>query len=325
MRLQLAAPECGIVCGPLPAWPLSAFSSCTLLTHCISGPLPATCSGWLEFLEEVRQQVGQLVLLTCPTERFHTPDKQAGRAVVARRNEIVRQLVADSWSGSASSSSGGSDGDRGGGGDSGGKGSSRPADNATGSSSGGSGGPRPLLLLDLDALTKERLPPDVTISQQDYHYQCYPSTTSGFASEWAPVVGRQAGIAPCLLPACHRSVHAVGAAWGVWADAPVRGCRSIPSSNAPFCTACPRHALQTARWSGQAVTAARGPTTRPAALSSCKCLRRAHVPTLSTTLPCSCFWARCVMQHEPRRESLTWVANGGGSGRNWTRMRLVRS
>lgn len=185
-----------------------------------SGPLPATCSGWLAFLEEVRQQVGQLVLLTCPTERFRTPDKQAGRAVVARRNEIVRQLVNESWSGSASSSSGGSDGDSGGGGDSGGKGSSRPADNATGSSSGGSGGPRPLLLLDLDALTKERLPPDVTISQQDYHYQCYPSTTSGFASELAPVVGSQAGIAPCLLPACHRSVHAIDTASSVCADAP---------------------------------------------------------------------------------------------------------
>ena len=126
----------------------------------------------------MRQQVGQVVLLTCPTERFRTPDREAARAVIARRNDIVRQLVADSWSSSGRDSGGGSSG-------SSGDGSGRGSE----SSSGGGGAdsntssPRPLLLVDLDALTQHGLPPSLAISAEDYHYQCYPTTSSDFASE----------------------------------------------------------------------------------------------------------------------------------------------
>ena len=120
--------------------------------------------------------MAQVVLLTCPTDRFRTPDREAGRAVIARRNDIVRQLVADSWSGRGSGSS-----SSGSGGDGNSSGSER-------SSSGGgtdctSSSPQPLLLLDLDALTHQGLPPGLVISADDYHYQCYPTTSSDFASE----------------------------------------------------------------------------------------------------------------------------------------------
>ena len=164
--------------------PLTVVCCCQLLAY------PPTCRGWLEFIEEVRQQVGQVVLLTCPTDRFRTAPKEAGRAVVAQRNEIVRRLVADSWSRGGGTS---------GGAGSSGRGGSMHAEGAAGAAGGGGssgsstavgGGtahrPRPLLLLDLDALTKEGLPPGLQISADDYHYQCYPSTSSGFASELQP-------------------------------------------------------------------------------------------------------------------------------------------
>ena len=117
------------------------------------------CSGWFEFLEEVRQQVGQVVLLTCPTERFGVPDRYATRRVVAQRNELLRQLVADSRGGSARSGAG-SNGDAGSAGPAGG----------SGSSSSSSSNSSPFLLLDLDAMTKW-LPREVALSPHDFHYQ----------------------------------------------------------------------------------------------------------------------------------------------------------
>jgi hypothetical protein len=160
-----------------------------VLSLCIWEGTEVRPTGWFEFSEEMRQQVGQVVLLTCPTDRFKTPDKAAGRAVVARRNELVRKLVADSW-GSGS----GSQGDSRGRGDAGMAGSSTgrrsgaaasapsSTSNSGSNSSNSSASLRPLLLLDLDALTKQGLPPGVAISSDDYHYQCYPSTSSGFAN-----------------------------------------------------------------------------------------------------------------------------------------------
>lgn len=131
----------------------------------------------------MRHQVGQVVLLTCPTDRFRTPDREAGRAVIARRNDIVRQLMADS-------SGSGGDGSR-----------SGSSSGGSGSSSAG-GSPRPLLLLDLDALTQQGLPPGLAISADDYHYQCYPTTSSSFASERGALGGGVEGLVDAQRCVC---------------------------------------------------------------------------------------------------------------------------
>lgn len=145
------------------------------------------CSGWLDFIADMQQRVGQLVLLTCPTDRFRPPDRAAAREVIARRNELVRQLVADSWAG-RDAASGGSGVENAG--HSSGSSSSSAAGGSGGSSAGnGEGssagsasvGPTPLLVLDLDALTRQGLPPGAEISPEDHHYQCYLGTSSGYA------------------------------------------------------------------------------------------------------------------------------------------------
>ncbi len=130
-------------------------------------PIMFFCSGWFEFMEEMRQQVAQVVLLTCPTERFGVPDRFATRRVVAQRNEVLRQMVADSRGGSVPSGASGS----------GSAGSGTAAGGSSGGSSGRSGSgrssgadPNLFLLLDLDAMTKW-LPREVALSPHDFHYQ----------------------------------------------------------------------------------------------------------------------------------------------------------
>ncbi|KAI7844671.1 hypothetical protein COHA_001760 [Chlorella ohadii] len=166
------------------SWPQRTL---LVLSLCIWEGKDVRPAGWFEFLEEMRQQVAQVVLLTCPTERFGVPDRFATRRVVAQRNDVLRQLVADSRGGSSSDGGSGSDA-----GDS----SSSSSSAGTGSSSGGSGtgsnsssgaGPKPFLLLDLDAMTKW-LPREVALSPHDFHYQCYPVTQSAYtvgSLEWA--------------------------------------------------------------------------------------------------------------------------------------------
>lgn len=63
-------------------------------------PFPVR-SGWLDFLEEVRQQVGQVVLLTCPTDRIRRENQQEGRKLVAQRNQLLREMIAAERGGSA--------------------------------------------------------------------------------------------------------------------------------------------------------------------------------------------------------------------------------
>ena len=161
----------------------------------------------------MRQKLGQVVLLTCPTggclapagaalppfqpgsagaaargadvppgmrhrrcplpphqncataERLGVPDRYATRRVVAQRNELLRGMVAATRGGSNATLAAASSGDGG-----------------SGSGSGGGSTGRPLLLLDLDAMTKW-LPLEVTLSPHDFHYQCHATTQSAFQSE----------------------------------------------------------------------------------------------------------------------------------------------
>lgn len=170
--------------------------------------------------------MGQVVLLTCPTERFGVPDRFATRRVVAQRNALLRQLVAATRGGAAAE-------DDGGGG---------------GAAAGGS----PLMLLDLDTMTKY-LPRAAALSPHDFHYQvgggleggrrhlakmrrcagcgggltcaislrsiipqCYPTTATGFrfgSLEWA---GGDGSPTPCYPP--RRFSHLNIAANGWCAD-----------------------------------------------------------------------------------------------------------
>jgi hypothetical protein len=163
-----------------------------VLSLCIWEGTEVRPTGWFEFSEEMRQQVGQVVLLTCPTERFGVPDRYATRRVVAKRNELLRQMVADSRGGSAPSYAASSSRVASGGEAAGGDGSGSSSRSGSGSSSSlssgsSSPGPNPFLLLDLDAMTKW-LPRDVALSPHDFHYQCYAASHSAFAVgslEWS--------------------------------------------------------------------------------------------------------------------------------------------
>lgn len=90
--------------------------------------------------------VGQLVLLTCPTDRLTLPITAGLRRVAMQRNAQLREMVAEGRGGTAPPSSAG-----------GGSLRLRPA---------------PLMLLDIDALTR-RLLDGLKIGRQDFHYQCY--------------------------------------------------------------------------------------------------------------------------------------------------------
>ena len=105
--------------------------------------------------------MGQVVLLTCPTERLRLGEFRQPRAVVAERNRQLRQLVLDTLGGNATAEAGASSG-----------------------GSGGAGGGAPLMLLDMDALT-QRLPVTATLAPRDFHYQCYPQSNTKFKGELA--------------------------------------------------------------------------------------------------------------------------------------------
>ncbi len=130
------------------------------------------CSGWLDFLAEVRQQVGQVVLLTCPTDRIQRENQQEGRKLVAERNRLLRAMVAAERGGSAAGAAGGGVVERqlqtGGSDGSSSSGSSR---SKGGGQSGRIGGMqqsagRPLLLVDIDGLTRD-LPPGLAVAPLD--------------------------------------------------------------------------------------------------------------------------------------------------------------
>ena len=100
----------------------------------------------------MQQQVGQLVLLTCPTDRLSLPSRAAILRIASARNEQLRAMVAEGR---------------------GGHGAAEPAAGADAAAGGGA----PLMLLDVDALTS-RLPFDLKIGPQDYHVQCYLGSAS---------------------------------------------------------------------------------------------------------------------------------------------------
>ncbi len=140
-------------------------------------------SGWLEFLREVQGRTAQVVLLTCPTDRLGTPDKAEARRLVAERNRLMRQMVSHSLGGSADP--GGSDSEDAGSGESTGGAPGAEDGGGAGSSTGGAGsggvsatrGAKPLVLLDIDALT-QHVSERTTIAPEDYHYQCYLSSNT---------------------------------------------------------------------------------------------------------------------------------------------------
>lgn len=88
--------------------------------------------------------------MTCPTERLRLPARKAPRELAARRNALLRQMVADSRGGGASLMDGGGEA----------------------AAVGGAPGGRPLMLLDIDAMTQQ-LPAAATISLEDHHYQVW--------------------------------------------------------------------------------------------------------------------------------------------------------
>lgn len=151
-----------------------------------TAPLPACpclCSGWLEFVEEVRQQVGQVALLTCPVDRLRRKQHAEGRKLVAQRNERLRAMVARGRGGDAAPAGPeGQDGQQdsnqplGGGG---GAASRRRLPDRGGAGSAGTA--RPLLLMDLDGIT-QRLPPrsNLGVAPIDFHYQCMLSSTTTY-------------------------------------------------------------------------------------------------------------------------------------------------
>lgn len=95
----------------------------------------------------------QVVLLTCPSERLQGESWAKGREVVARRNELLRQMVPHTRGGSAPSE--GSEGS----GNISGDGASSEGGGGGASGRGGS----PLMLVDIDAMTQAGLPPAVTL------------------------------------------------------------------------------------------------------------------------------------------------------------------
>ncbi|KAL4444045.1 hypothetical protein ABPG75_011782 [Micractinium tetrahymenae] len=170
-----------------------------LLSLCVWEVSAVWPSGWLDFVHEVQARAAQVVLLTCPTDRLSTPDKAKARQVVAERNRLLRQMVARSLGGSAGEDEEGADSSLGsgnGGGGSSGAGTESSSGGAgtdgsgtVGSSSGSSGGgvsgkgelakARPLMLLDIDALTRH-VSERTTIAPEDYHYQCYLSSNTQY-------------------------------------------------------------------------------------------------------------------------------------------------
>ena len=74
----------------------------------VAATCPFCCSGWLDFLEEVRQLVGQVVLLTCPTDRIRRANQQEGRKVVAERNRLLREMIPAQQGGGAIAAAAGS-------------------------------------------------------------------------------------------------------------------------------------------------------------------------------------------------------------------------
>ena len=76
-------------------------SAPAILPHKAAPALFPVRSGWLDFLAEVRQQVGQVVLLTCPTDRIRRDNQQEGRKLVAQRNQLLREMIAVERGGSA--------------------------------------------------------------------------------------------------------------------------------------------------------------------------------------------------------------------------------
>ena len=142
-------------------------------------PSPCTrafCSGWLDFLKEVRQQVGQVALLTCPTDRIRRENQQEGRKVVEERNRLLRAMVASQRGGSAAAEPGAA----GSGAGASGSGARRLRIGGSGGGSGGSDATvhgiaapleapsagQPLLLVDVDALT-QHLPPGLAVAPTD--------------------------------------------------------------------------------------------------------------------------------------------------------------
>jgi hypothetical protein len=143
------------------------------------------CSGWLEFVEEVRQQVGQVALLTCPTDRIRRKQHAEGRKLVAQRNKRLRAMVARGRGGDADPSTPSSQDSL----DSSKGVDSQPLGGSGGAASrrrladqGSTDGPaRPLLLMDLDAITQQ-LPPraNLGVAPLDFHYQCMLSSTTTY-------------------------------------------------------------------------------------------------------------------------------------------------
>jgi hypothetical protein len=126
-------------------------------------------------VEEVRQQVGQVALLTCPTDRIRRKQHAEGRKLVAQRNKRLRAMVARGRGGDADptvaardtlASDGGSGGQQ---------------EGAVGRISSSNGTGKTLLLMDLDAIT-QRLPlkPELGVAPIDFHYQCMLSSTTTY-------------------------------------------------------------------------------------------------------------------------------------------------
>lgn len=153
-----------------------------------SSPLPLLvidCRAWLAFVDEMRQAVGQVVLLTCPTDRLTSPEHAALHKAAAARNEELRSLVAEGRGGRARSASGGAGG-----------GVEEEA-------------PPPLMLLDMDALSRQ-LPKEWEISQVDFHHACHLASASANQREIASRRSRRRLLAALAvghlarLPMCHK-------------------------------------------------------------------------------------------------------------------------
>lgn len=132
MRLECVAAcwarnACAVLCAEWAHTPLrcpcSSAAICSLLLQfaypCrnllmllpsahVAATCPFCCSGWLDFLEEVRQLVGQVVLLTCPTDRIRRANQQEGRKVVAERNRLLREMIPAQQGGGAIAAAAGS-------------------------------------------------------------------------------------------------------------------------------------------------------------------------------------------------------------------------
>lgn len=162
-------------------------------------------------------RAAQVVLLTCPTDRLGTPDKAEARRVVAERNRLMRQMVSRSLGGSADP--GGSESREAGSAESSGVAPGAEGGDGAGSSAGGAGtgvggampGARPLMLLDIDALT-HHVSERTTIAPEDYHYQCYLSSNTqhqGGQAQWPGGCSNCACFFNALLNLCKAECHAV--------------------------------------------------------------------------------------------------------------------